>query len=361
MTIAVIEPDVVLARCRRALGLPEAVDVPADDALIAALLRHSAGFLCPCSRATLRSSLLESLQLLDENTDNLPGRIDRVIEGLIVGGDLLELNDVATDDPDAKGTWVFAAPPSYVLRPGGSAFLIGVVPDHDTLLPPTLSSRIVHEGVTRTIAPRPGEDLADELASQGLQELSEEAWLKSPRAEAADDMLAIMERRLESQPPSGAINELKIIDPERAITYYRGRWVEPKRHSGIFVARRPQDYGAPIWCAVLLNEGAPERLVDLPISGSRWRGCDVAWHLQMAIDHCRGVPQLYRRHRVEEGVRLDFFSPLPQWAERRLMIFGGPVPREKSLMSYVLPAPEAEAEEDFLKDRLWLAPTDDAD
>ncbi len=33
----------------------------------------------------------------------------------------------------------------------------------------------------------------------------------------------------------------------------------------------------------------------LPDKKKRWRGCDVAWHLQMAIDHCNHTPQVYRR------------------------------------------------------------------
>ncbi len=58
--------------------------------------------------------------------------------------------------------------------------------------------------------------------------------------------------------------------------------------------------------------------------------------------------------------RLDFFSPLPLWAQRRLMIFGRPMPPEKCLMSYWLPSGEAKVEERFLQDRLWLSASDGA-
>jgi len=361
MTITVIEPEDVLAGCRQALGLPDAGDASIDDILLAALLRHNASILCPCSRTTLRAALLESLQYLSEDGDTLSGQIDSVIEDMIVGGDLLELSDVAIDDPAVKGTWVFAAPPSFIARPGGSIFLTGVVRDQDTYLPLTLASRILYEGFTRTIVPEPDEDLADELRGLGLQELSEDIWLKAPKAEAAQDLLSGMERRLDSQAKSGTIDDLQILDPAKPVTYYRGRWIAPKTQSGTFVARRPQEYGAPIWCFVRLTEGVSERLLDLLLRKSRWRGCDVAWHLQMAIDYCRNDPQLYRRRRADASVRLDFFSPLPQWTQRRLMIFGRGVPRESSLMSFILPAAEAETEERFLRDRLWLSPTDDSD
>lgn len=360
MMIAKIEPEDVLEGCRHTLGLPVTPDISIDETLLAALLRRSAGILCPCSRITLRAALLESLQHLEKDQNSLSERIDAVIEGLIIGGDLLELSEVATVDPAVKGTWVFAAPPSYVVRPGGSVFLTGIVPDQDAFLPSSLASRIAHAGFTRVIVPKANEDLSEELREQGLQELSENVWLKSPKPETAENMVNAMERHLASQPRSGTVEELQILDPAQPARYYRGRWIVPKEQSGTFVARRPQDYGAPIWCFVALEDGIPVRLLDLPLRKTRWRGCDVAWHLQMAIDYCRAAPQLYRR-RTGDGVRLDFFSPLPQWSQRRLMIFGCPVPRESSLMSYRLSSTQAVPEERFLQVRLWLARTDDSD
>ena len=361
MVISEIQASQVLTGCRKTLGLPANPDSPVDDTLLAAMLRRSAGILCPCSRTALRGALIESLQYLGEEEGSLSDRIDDAIEGLIIGGDLLELNDVSTDDPSVKGTWVFAAPPSFVVRPGGMIFLIGVVPDHDTFLPLSLASRVRYEGFTRILVPCPDEDLPGELSDFGLHELSERVWLRSPKAQSPDGLITGMEHRLESQPRSGTMENLEILDPVKPVTFYRGRWTVPKTQTGTFVARRPQDFGAPIWCFVRLTNGISERLVDLPVTRSRWRGCDVAWYLQMAIDYSRGNPQRYRRRRTDAGVRLDFFSPLPQWSQRRLMIFGQPVPREKSLLSYVLPGTQAETEEKFLRDRLWLVRSEDSD
>ena len=360
MVITELRPDEVLAACRRALHLPIAVDMFIDDGLLAALLRRSAGMRCPCSRAGLRASLVESLRGLSQDAKRLADRIEGIIDALIVAGDLLELSDVVTDDPGAMGTWVYAAPPGFVLRPSGSIFLIGVVPDQDTFLPEALASRVTHEGFTRLIAQQPGEDLPAELREQGLQELSEHVWLKCPKTESAQEMLAALEYRLASQPPSGAIGGLQILDSAQPVIYYRGRWTAPKRQSGNFIARRPQEFGASLWCFVTLQDGSPARLLDFPLKKSRWRGCDAARHAQMALDRRLGHPQLYRRRAANDGVRLDFFSPLPLWAERRLIIFGRPLPREKCLMSYWLPASEAKVEERFLQDRLWLCVTDGA-
>ena len=59
-----------------------------DNLLLAGLLRRSAGIHCPCSRATLRASLLESLEHLSADEESLSERVDAAIEALIVGGDL---------------------------------------------------------------------------------------------------------------------------------------------------------------------------------------------------------------------------------------------------------------------------------
>lgn len=355
-----ITSEQVVAGCRHTLGLPAVSSEAIDDTLLAALLRRAGGILCPCSRTALRAALLESLHGLSEDVA-LAERIDTTIEGLIVGGDLLELHDVATADQAAKGTWVFAASPSYVLRPGGSIFLTGTVPDQETFLPPSLASRVQHEGVVRVLHPEPGEDLASALLDLGLQELPESLWLKTPKPVAPEELLSGYLRQIELQPPSGEVAGIQILDPTTSVRFYPKRWTLPSvKHTGTFVARRPQEFGAPIWCVALLSEGRVLRFVDLPPRRSRWRGNDIAWHLQMAIDRGRGAPQQYHRAPVEHGVRFDFFSPLPQWSERRLMIFGRPVPRVNCLMSYVLPFSQAEAEEDFMRHRLWLARTDDS-
>jgi len=349
----------VIANCRATLGLPGKED-GLDDRLLAGLLRRCAGMLCPCSRTTLRSALAESLSYLDDDPDTLSDRIDNLVDKLIVGGDLLELADVAIDDPNVRSTWVFAAPPSFVQRPSGAIFLIGIVPDQDTFLSFDLSARVVHDGCTRSITPEAGEDLAAVLLAQGLQHLPERVWLKSPKAERAETHLTYFENLLATQPPCGAINGLEILDPSKPVTYYRRRWVNPMAQTGAFIGRRPQEFGAPLWCFVDLAQGLAQRLIDLPRSGFHWRGCDAAWRLQMAIDCCSGQPQRYQRRDDEVTVRFDFFSPLPEWSQRRLMILGTQCPREQSLFAYEIPSCEADNEERFLRDNLWMVRSEDS-
>ncbi len=350
-----ITREEVLVGCREVLGLSDVDSVVADDDLLTALVRRSAGIHCPCSRTVLRSSVVDALQHLCDSDEDLPGRIEAIIEGLIVVGDLLELHDVSIVDPDVRGTWVFAAPPSYVKRESGEIFVIGIVPDQDAFLPESLVSRISMRGVTRLILPEANEDLVVKLDDQGLQRLSEKTWLRSPNPEPFDQLLTRYECRLAERSLAGTVNEMEILDGEKPVTFYRGRWSSCTGKSGIYVGRRPQEFGAPIWCLAELVAGNVIRFLDLPASKSRWRGCDEAWHLQMAIDARRGQPQRYRIQLCGDEWRFDFFSPLPTWSERRFIMFGRTVPQEKCLMSYVLPDGAARIEEKFLRECLWLS------
>jgi hypothetical protein len=353
--ITQISAKEVLTSSREQLGIPQSSTI--DDTLLAALLRRAAGIHCPCSLATLKGAVLESLQHLADGKDDLEERLDTAAEGLIVIGDLLELHQVTVDDPNAKGTWVFSAPPGFIIRPSGSIFLVGIVPDETTPLPGSLNSRVEYDGAARVLVPAEGENLASVLRELGLREISTSGWLRAPKTESAVDLRDNMIGRLSEQAPSGTIADISILDSSRPVHYYSGRWIKPRHESGEFVARRPQAYGAPLWGFAHLKGGNVTKFLDFPLKGTRWRGCDTAWHLQMAIDTCRGTPQKYRRRPSSGGGYLDFFSPIPQWIHRRLCIVGHAVPGEHCLFSYWIPEREFASEEENIQRNLWLMAT----
>lgn len=357
--ISVVTPEDIVRYCRSLLDMQDEGQ-GIDDNFLAAMLRRTAGTLCPCSRAVLRAALLENLDHLDDEPSTLPTRIEALIDDLLVVGDLLELTEVTTGEEEAKGTWVFAAPPSFVERTSGSIFLTGIVPDQDGWLPEDIRSRIVLSRGTRSIRPDEGEDLASRLTSEGLRRLPETTWLRAPKTLAPEKALSKARQQLAKEPQCAPVQGLEIIDPEAKPTYYKGRWTSPKNHSGtLFIARRPQEFGAPLWCLVEIDAGMLKRILDLPFRGYRWRACDAAWHLQMAIDSERGMPQRYKAKYCDDGTcRLIFFSPIPLWAERRLMILGKKCHAEKSLFAYEIPADEAVQEEEFLQENLWIVPVD---
>ena len=148
---------------------------------------------------------------------------------------------------------------------------------------------------------------------------------------------------------------LLLLDPERPVRYYRGRWVEPSKQAGHFVGRRPQAYGADLWCYVEVQEGHAVGLVDLPTRHGVGRGCDEAWRLQAAIDYERDAPQVYRvRSGPGRSWLLDFFSPVPMWARRRWETIGEPVSAFGCLFSFKFSETVVSDEIAFAREYMWL-------
>jgi hypothetical protein len=138
--VARIGNDDVLGLIRRPLGLPESVGVQ-DEAFLSALVRRAAAYLCPCTARFLVRSVMDGLQGLAGEPDALLEQVETAVEKAMIAGDLLELSQVTIDDPSAKSTWVFGAPPAFVARPSGSVFLMGITIDEPSPLPPSLAPR----------------------------------------------------------------------------------------------------------------------------------------------------------------------------------------------------------------------------
>ncbi|QBM74845.1 hypothetical protein E2E30_03045 [Sphingomonas sp. AAP5] len=352
--IEAVSADVVLATARKTLGLDADHASGLDDTYLAAVLRRLAGFLCPCSPKTLVRSVIDSHRALVPDDTEFADRVGEMVEALTAVGDLLELGEVSVGGEGIKGTWLFAAPPSFVARESGSVFLLGLSADEATPLPTEMRSRIAARGASRTISPQLGEELAATLRDLGMRELSAAAWRRAPKVETAEKLVANYDDRLSVQRSSGEIPDLLVLDGTRRTRSYRARWVAPQAQSGNFIVRRPQAYGADLWGYAELQSGLPRKLIDLPLPGGRWRGCDVAWRIQMALDAIAGRPQEYRLTGVAGGTRIDFYSPIPDWARRRLSAVGEEITPEGCLMSFVVNDDEIGAEERFVRELLFL-------
>lgn len=354
MGITPRSPADVQKRILEALGLPPAGDLASPEA-IAANLRRAAALHCPASPTTLLRAVIRPLQDLVLDVASVSEQAELILEAMTAYGDLLETRDVSNDEYSQRPNLLYAAPPAFVMRENGSAVLMGIVADRVSALPDDLEPLVQLSNHTRRL---PGGilELRDRLRDYGLLELSQAAWLKCPSEERADAFLARIDQQLAKCPDlTTAIEGLTIIDSSEPVTYYRGRWTEKVQLSGKFVGRRPQAYGADLWVYVKLKDGRPQRLLDLPLVKSRFRGCDEAWHIQAAIDAVRGVPQQYRRRTSDdEFVTMDFFSPLPMWAIRRLDSIGERKPATGCLLSFRIPRSEVDEECAFLQRHLWL-------
>ncbi len=340
------------------LGLdPAAVDLESIEA-IAGALRRAAGFHCPCARRTLVRSVVQPLKGLVSDLAATKTTVEQTLEAIVALGDIHEHPEVDSDGEVRGPILLYPAPPSFVARESGTVVLLGVGSDQVAPLPEDLVARVEHASHVRRIIPDQGEDLSTELSESGWIELSARNWLEGPERESPSQRLARINGYLDNSGPSGDVPGLSLIDPERSVRFYPGRWVDAASQSGRFVARRSQAYGADLWCYIELRDGNPERLVDLPIESTRWRGCDEAWRLQMAIDAHRGNPQHFRVVPGPTGsCVVQFFSPVPKWAQRRWDAVAEPVPSSGCLFAYRMRESEIAEELRFAREELWLEQT----
>jgi hypothetical protein len=339
-----------------ALGLdPAGLDLITVEA-IAGALRRAAGFACPCSHSELAEKVLESFRDLVADPQNLHNFVDATLEALLAYGDLTECRMPATEVLESSSTLLYLTPPSFVARRDGSVFLVGIAPDDLSPLPANYARRVEHAAHVRRISPLAEENLGLCLAQFGLFELRLDQWLRTPTPEPAKQYMLRFNERLASAPPAGYIPEFRMLDTDKPVRYYPGRWTQLRKQTGKFVGRRPQAYGAEVWCYVETHNGQLTRLLDFPQFEKRWRPCDEAWRLQAAIDACNASPQQYRvRSGPAQGkLVLDLFSPVPLWAQRRWDLTGHSTPPSGSLLSYVLPATALDEEIHFMKTMLWL-------
>jgi hypothetical protein len=338
-----------------ALGLGNARYAPASDEVLACAIRRFAAIACPCPRRSLVRAITSSLEPVLVTAD-LADRVDEMIDSLVAHCDLAEVR--ASDERFERAGWlVHVAPPSFVRRTSGAVILLGVAPDEIFPLPKGLQRQIHYRGHVRVLVDEDASNLPGYLSDFGLLELNQEHWLSAPTTATPQDVLKAIDALLDAAPQASAIPDMRILDWSKPVSFYKGRWVEPKRQTGRFIVRRPQAYGAPLWSYLELEEGSPGRLLDLPRDEISARGCDEAWRIQAAIDAARGSPQQFRRRDEDGAAIIEFFSPLPRWAARRFAVVGDVAPRRRSLFSIRFPLSELDEELTYIREELWLDET----
>ena len=358
MRLSTITADEVSSTAVQALGLDErsfGLDYPEA---IAASLRRAASFLAPTTPRALVDTVLETLRPV-LNIAPTRDELMETVDQLVSIGDLIELTS-SIDGQMAR--LLYLGPPSFMERSPGNYLLIGVRPLGAPLLGADYEIR--YEGFRR-ILNLDAEGAEGHPRTAGLHKISASQWSHLPSVQGATAFLEEMQLRVGAAREAGFVDGLTIIDPAASPTYYRGRWRQPQQQdSGDFVGRRPQAYGADRWCVVRLSEGIAERLLDLPIDDELGPTRDDAWRLQAAIDSRRGAPQRYKAREhpgtTNPSVILDFFSPIPTWAERYLGLIGTPVDKSRgALFSYTVPNATLPMLESMLTETLWMRGTID--
>ena len=359
MDVRLASPREVAGSAVRALGLEEtSLDIFSLEALAAAL-RRAASFLCPAAPGQIVRSVSEVLIGLPGWGEETVPELKDTMRALVGYGDLVELRSGAYGESARQ---VFLGAPAFVQRASGTCLLIGVRPDGAPLVAGELATMIAHEGHARLIRPAGSVAVAEMLVSADLAEITPGRWLQPPRRLSAAQLVEEHIRRLEAAGPSGDTEGFRLIDPSARVTFYQGRWRQPTRgDDGHFVGRRPQAYGADLWCFADVSAGQVRKLIDFPVGVSVAPAADEAWRLQAALDAAAGHPQRVRiRCGPDSGVVvIDFMSPIPSWAQRRLDIIGTPMLRSPgALFSYGVRREDVAEELEFLASMLWTSVAD---
>lgn len=348
--VSVIDRTTATALTARSLGVPFSVGDGIGRAFIAQSLRRAVFIAAPCTHRALRNLAVGALEPLADDPAALKDQIDQALEDLIAMGDLLEMRE---EHEQEKACLLRPAPPAFVTRRDGSFAILGVAGEEIT---PILQGHIVHhDSGLRTLHPADAETCSALLLDLGVIELPERIWLHAPPPASASDHIESWMAKLPSDISPVRLDGVDVLDTCLPVTYYNGRWAAlNSKHSGIFITRRPQRFGAKLWALAEVRGGVVQRFVDIHPKVSRFRACDEAWRLQAAFDAEAGHPQQVAVTVAGSVATLYFFSPLPAWAERRLCIVGGRVDSRGALFAFELPAASADAEVKWLADALWF-------
>jgi hypothetical protein len=322
---------------------------------LAASLRRAASFLCPATPGQLVDAVVDVLSPLRPDGPALREDVQAMVDSLISAGDLIEL----PRESARPARLLFLGPPSYVEKHAGTYLVMGIRPYGQSLVGTGSAPAVRYDRHRRTVEVDASEAPAL-FRTLGLQRINRPRWAAEPERLSAEDLVARLGSRLDVARAAGSIPELKVIDPAAKVTYYSGRWrsVEPN-DCGDFVARRPQEYGNPLWCAVRVHDGSPIRLIDFPLDDFTVPGRDEAWRLQAAIDESRSAPQVFSvtpASNHAESSTVDFFGPVPTWAQRYLDLVGDATNTSAgSLFSYAVPNAALTDLTEYLGRTLWIS------
>lgn len=356
-SVAVMNRSDALRQTALSLGILSAAgDAPAlNRILIAQSLRRTVYIAAPCGAQTTRSLALAALAPLCDNPDTLNEQIDDALQDIIAMGDVLEMRSGSVGCSD---TVLRPAPPAFVARPDGLFLILGISGDE---LTPALRMPVLHHASgLRSTRSTDAEQCRSLLLDLGLTELSERVWLHTPATASAAEHAAQWKARLPAELRPEKIENFEVLHGALPASFYKRRWsLLNTKHSGIFIARRPQRYGAKLWCLADVKDGLVQRFVDIHAKDSRTRDCDEAWRLQAAMDAEAGTPQQLGIAVRGTNATLSFSMPLPTWAARRLHFIGEQVSAPRALIAFETPAANIDHEANWLKEKLWLARKDE--
>ena len=166
---------------------------------------------------------MKPLRGLVEDLEEIRASVRETLEAMVSHGDLLEFRELGVDPAQGR-TLLFAAPAAFIPRDSGTQILVGI---YAMISPGSLKTLPIGSitQATRDVSIRwRGEDFRETLREHGLLEIPYEEWLKAPKFDKPAALISRYNDLLDSARPSGDVPGLRLLDPERPVGYYRGRW-----------------------------------------------------------------------------------------------------------------------------------------
>lgn len=319
-----------------------------SDENLSCLIRRAASILCPCTPNMLVMSIVKPLEIYN-NESEIEEKVLKLLEKMIESGEIIQSND-----ENMKET-VRIIPPTYIRVVENYVYIMGGQCDNNNYVPDIFRNRIEYYGHLRRIKMEKEEEYKI-LEVNGFVELSLGSWLKMPKKETYESYKKNIDKYMDERiiEKNNYLN-VKIIETCRKVDWYKGRWTDSKGKSGRYVGRRERKYGPDLWCYFEIKNGLVKKLVDLPIRDLRWRACDEAWRLQMAIDACNGANQKYTIKKIfNNSYVIKYFSPLPLWYRRRMQFIGVERKPEGCMISFEIKEENINEEKRICEEYMWL-------
>ena len=151
--------------------------------VLAALIRKTASFECPCTPAVLAKSVSRLLEPICPN-DTLNDIVRETVDSVTSYGDLVE----AREPSDAASNFLlYLAAPSFLQVSDGLFLLFGVTPDGEDMTPPELRQRVEAVMYSRRLAVQDPKECRDTLLQAGFESLKHDSWLRCPPPRPASE------------------------------------------------------------------------------------------------------------------------------------------------------------------------------
>jgi hypothetical protein len=287
--------------------------------------------------------------VLEYDEGVLKETVSEVLNDLCAVGDILELTPADAHIQHSRQQ-LWSAPPCYIETLSEKTYLLGSKGDAITFIPDELKPKIKYAKGVRYISSSTEADIST-LTDYGLFAMTSDEWVGRPKVSNPNNFLSLPLSKLRHQPE--AIDDLILLSGSGG--YYRDRWEPLSRDSdGVHIAKRPQRFGGDQWSLVKSSMGSVTQLYDIFGTHSRERACDRAWMLQHALAAVKKNPEKFRLSKHGENFVLSLFFPIPNWAEKYILLVAEKIEPKNALISFQFSESVRANVLELLEDGLWM-------